>query len=781
MKKIISRLLLFLFLFFAGQSVLAQEESTVIPLKEILASLSRQYKIQFNFLEDEVKYVSVIPPSSELDLSQKLKYLSNRTALTFENINDRYIVVTSQKPIVATITDSIKGLPILLKETIIEKYLARGISKTTEGNLIIKPKKFGILPGLIEADVLQTMQQVPGIYSADETVSNINVRSGTHDQNLFLWNGIRMFQTGHFFGLISAFNPSLSQKITISKNGTSAFYGESVSSVIDISSFPDYIENTASSISSNLIGAQFNSKIKISDNSSFQVSGRRSFTDWANSPTYQKYYNRVFQNTIVTNIENNEISNYHTDEKFYFYDFTAQYQHKISPRTEATAAFIGINNSMDLSQKMTSEGILTTRNSNLSQQNFGGAISLKTAWNDQNYSKISGYVSYYNLNSRNEAIENNQTLVQQNTVTDMGFRLENSHLLNSGIILNTGYQYNEIGVRNFENIDNPGFSRSIKEVLRSHSLISETEMYYLNGNLFIKPGLRFNYIEELEKFIFEPRLQFNYKLNQQISIEVLGELKSQTASQVIDQQQDFLGLEKRRWILADNHSIPIQKSRQVSIGFTYNNSEWLISLDNFYKKVTGIMTPSQAFQNQLEFIKINGDYTVMGSELLIQKNFDRFYSWISYSLSSSEYDFDSFVPSQFTNNFQIIHSVNWAGIYDWNNLKIALGTKWHSGRPETTPATNLLDLSNPAKPEIHYNFPNNKNLSDYFQVNFSASYCWNWNSKTQLELGVSVLNILNKKNIISRYYRVNNSSNAVESVNTYSLERTPNIAVKFSF
>lgn len=161
--------------------------------------------------------------------------------------------------------------------------------------------------------------------------------------------------------------------------------------------------------------------------------------------------------------------------------------------------------------------------------------------------------------------------------------------------------------------------------------------------------------------------------------------------------------------------------------------------------MTGITTPSQAFQNQLEFIKLNGDYTVLGSEFLIQKNFDRFYSWISYNLSSSEYNFGTLLPSQFSNNFQIIHNINWAVIYDWNNLKVALGTKWHSGRPETTPATNLLDLSNPAKPEIYYNFPNNKNLSDYFQVNFSAAYCWKWNSKNQLELGISALNLLNKK------------------------------------
>ncbi|MBC8645322.1 hypothetical protein H9W95_18725 [Flavobacterium lindanitolerans] len=45
--------------------MLAQEESPVVPLKEILANLSKQYKIQFNFLEEEVKYISVIPPSPE--------------------------------------------------------------------------------------------------------------------------------------------------------------------------------------------------------------------------------------------------------------------------------------------------------------------------------------------------------------------------------------------------------------------------------------------------------------------------------------------------------------------------------------------------------------------------------------------------------------------------------------------------------------------------------------------------------------------------------------------
>ena len=101
-----------------------------------------------------------------------------------------------------------------MPEVIISNYLTSGILKDNTGATIIKPKSFGILPGLIEPDVLQTIQALPGILSVDETISNINVRGGTNDQNLLLWDGIKMYQSGHFFGLISAFNPYFTEHRT---------------------------------------------------------------------------------------------------------------------------------------------------------------------------------------------------------------------------------------------------------------------------------------------------------------------------------------------------------------------------------------------------------------------------------------------------------------------------------------------------------------------------------------------------------------------------------------
>ena len=833
------------FLFFSLFNANAQKEKKVISLKIILQKISTQHNIIFNYIENEIVVYTLTPPQKEWSLETKIEYIKTETQLQFKLINNKYFTIYNDKkmdkPLCGFLLDSDTELPIenatiyilrtnistssndkgyfelptispntiqikhlsyqsltvnpedlhavncpqiklfviseVLEEVVTQRYLTKGISKKNDGSFEIKPKKFGILPGLIEPDVLQTMQQIPGITSENETISNINVRGGTHDQNLFLWNGIRMFQTGHFFGLISAFNASSAQNINIVKNGSSAFYGESVSSLVAISSHSKIIEKSNNSVSANLISTEFYSKIKTSEKASFEFSGRRSLTDVFSSPTYKNYRKRIFQNTIVTNLNSSQVVDYNSDDNFYFYDFTAQYQQKIGTKHELSIDVIAIQNSLNINQYSSSE----SKNSDLGQQNLGGTINWKTQWNTNNWSQIYFYTSYYNLDSTNESIQNNQIFEQQNTILDMGFQLKNSHKISETIMLENGYQFNEIGVTNFDEINAPFFSRNSKEVLRNHALIVESNYKSKNKKTFLTTGIRANYFEKFKAFLLEPRIQFSQSVTENIRLEILGEQKNQTLSQIIDLQQDFLGIEKRRWTLANNSTIPIQKSNQISFGFTFKNKDWLVTVDNFYKKITGITSTSQGFQNQFEFIKTTGDYMVLGSEVLVQKNFKQFYSWVSYSFNDNNYLFDALSNTEFANNLELIHSVSWAGIYDWHNLKIALGSKWHSGKPFTTPSTNSVDYTDPANPIIEYNSPNSSRLKEYVQLNFSASKEWNLSKKTTMQTSISVLNILNTKNVINRFYRVNTSENTIESVDTYSLERTPNVNIKINF
>ena len=832
---------LFIFLFFSILSF-AQNDKNVIPLKNILNLITTQHDVRFSYIEDEVVVYSIVSPNKKWSLEQKIEYLEKQTNLQFKLIGQKYYSIYNDKkldkPLCGFLLDYETGKPIenalltiegttnttftdvnghfklpkvssnnikiqhpsynsitlnpkelyvvdcpkfklqaiiqSLDEVITQRYIATGIIKKNDGTIQIKPKKFGILPGLIEPDVLQTMQQVPGIISVDETISNINVRGGTHDQNLFLWNGLRIFQTGHFFGLISAFNPSLSQEITISKNGSSAFFGESVSSLVTISSRSNTIEETHSSLSSNLISAEFFSKIKLSDKANVTVAGRRSLTDFFSSPTYKNYSNRIFQNTVITDLNDNQIINYNNDVDFYFYDASLQYQQKIGTKNELNIDFLVIENSLDFNQTVSN----LSENSKLTQENFGSTLRWKTNWNKNNFTEITAYLSQYDLQSNNKSIENDQILLQRNKVLDYSLKIKNSSKLSSTFTLNSGYQFNETGVTNFDEINLPIFSRTITNVLLSHVGIVEGIYEPESKKTLITAGLRANYFDKFGTFLFEPRLQFNQSITSSVRLEILAEQKSQTLSQIIDLQQDFLGVEKRRWTLANNNTIPIQKSNQFSIGFNFKKNNWLITLDNFYKKITGITTSSQGFQNQFELEKSVGDYQVFGTEFLIQKSFNQFYTWLSYSYNDNKYDFNQLTNFNFPNNFEVTHAISWAGIYEWKQVKFALGTKWHTGRPITTPVNNFVTQTNP---KIVYNSPNNSKLEDYFQVNFSASKKWNLSNTIKLETAVSVLNLLNTKNSINRFYRVNSANNSVESVDTFSLEMTPNFNVRLSF
>lgn len=668
-----------------------------------------------------------------------------------------------------------------LEEVIAERYLTSGISKKKDGSFNIRPDKFGILPGLIEPDVLQAMQQLPGINSIDETVSNINVRGGTHDQNLFTWNGIRLFQTGHFFGLISALSPNLAHQIKISKNGTSAFYGESVSSAVDISSRPADIGNNTTNLGVNMIGIDFYTKVKSNDNTNFEISARRSFTDVLDFPTYSKYSKRIFQNTIVTQLNNSTDVNYKSDKEFFFYDFTGQYHQKIGEKDDIYVDVLGITNQLDFAQGTITATNVVTEVSNLNQLTLGATAAWRRKWSDNHSSELGMYGSYYDVDGKNASIEFNQVTEQENVILDAGFRISDSYRINPLFNLKSGYQYNEIGIKNSDKVNEPQYSRSVKEVLRTHALIGEMEFDSEDRKVYARAGFRGNYIEQFAMLYAEPRLQVCYTPNVLWQIEFLAEQKSQTASQVVELQGDFLGIEKRRWILANDKDIPVQRSRQASVGVTFKDKGWLVSLENFYKRINGITTLGQAFQDQLELVQASGNYTVVGTEFLVQKQFKNFYAWLSYTWNENNYRFKDIDPGRFPSSFEIQHTINSAAIYEWHRFKIALGSKWYTGKPVTLPLSNTVANIAENTPGIIYDYPNSDNIGNFFQVNFSASYAFNITEKTKFQFGVSVMNIFNRKNIINQYYRLNNEQDAIEQVNTFSIERTPNAFIKLTF
>jgi hypothetical protein len=371
-------------------------------------------------------------------------------------------------------------------------------------------------------------------------------------------------------------------------------------------------------------------------------------------------------------------------------------------------------------------------------------------------------------------------LIQNNEVLETGIKLNTYYQLNKNIKFLTGYHFYELGISNAEDVNLPLFIRTVKNVIRNHSLFSEVNYISKNNKIHINSGLRLNYIEKFGSFNAEPRIQTLYKINSNFSIKIAGEFKSQNAIQVIDLQEDFLGVEKRRWVLANNEDIPILKSKQASVGFNYKRNNFFIDIEGFYKNVDGITTSNQGFQNQNQFVKTSGSYLIHGVEFLVNKKTNAYSTWLSYTYNKNNYKFNLLSPSIFPNNLDIKHSISFGNTYTYKNLDIALGIHWRTGKPNTTPITDNPVNNSAGIITINYNTPNSDRLSNYFRADFSSTYKFNLSDKLNALAGVSLLNIFNTKNVLNTYYKVN-SENTINTINNLSIGATPNFTFRVSF
>lgn len=612
-----------------------------------------------------------------------------------------------------------------LDEVVVYEFLTKGIIKQSDGSYQLNSEEFGVLPGLIEPDVLQTVQALPGIESIDETVSDINIRGGSNDQNLILWDGIKMYQSGHFFGLISAFNPYLTDQVTLIKNGTSSRYGDGVSGIIDIRTKDEVSEDYYGGAGFNLIGGDVYGHVPVSEQTAFQFSARRSITDFINTPTYDRFFTRAF--------DENEVSQ---DGNFYFYDFTGKLMYDLNENHKFRGSFIKINNFLEYSETDMDSGEKTQSSLDQNNLSFGGSYEGK--WSKRFSSNLSGYYTKYQLGAQNITSNAQQVLFQNNEVEEFSARLNTSYQANDHTQWNNGYQYTETGIGNATDVSQPPYQSNVSNVVRSHALFTESVFESENRKVFLRAGLRANFLQNpnsFEEFILEPRLSFNYAFTRELKIQALGEFKSQATNQVLDLEQNFLGIEKRRWIVSDGVNLPITKSKQGSIGLNYDSEYFYVGMEGFYKKVSGISTATQGFQNQNQFNGEIGEYDVKGVEFLVNKKTDIYSVWASYTYNLNNYRFSELTPSNFPNNLDIRHTATLAGTYSIDHLKLGIGLNYRTGRPFTAP-----DEENPIDStffphRINYQNANSSRLPEYLRADISAIYSFEISSRFKLPLG----------------------------------------------
>ena len=201
-----------------------------------------------------------------------------------------------------------------LEEVIIISDKAEaGAIATQMGAVEIPMAQIKNTPSILgEADVMKTIQLMPGVQAGVDGSAGLYIRGGSPDQNLILLDGTPVYNVDHLFGFFSVFTPEAVKKVTLFKSSFPARFGGRLSSVIDVRTNDGDMQKYHGTFSIGLLTSKINLEGPIiKGKTSFNISARRSYLDLLAKPFMPD------------------------DEKYsyYFYDMNAKINHKFSDRS----------------------------------------------------------------------------------------------------------------------------------------------------------------------------------------------------------------------------------------------------------------------------------------------------------------------------------------------------------------------------------------------------------------------------------------------------------------
>ncbi len=253
-------------------------------------------------------YVGTKPEGGDID--KDLKKVFGGSGMNWKR-NGKYVVLTKSMPMNI---DMEKHDTLTASRITSDKFRRAG---TQTGLEAIDGRKFNQGYAVMSSpDVIKTLQNYPGVSTGTELVSGLYVHGGTGRDNLFLLDGVPLYQVSHLAGLFSSFNTDIIENVDFYKSGFPARFGGRLSSVVDITTKDGDFHEYHGSFSIGLLDGriQYEGPI-IKGKTSFNVSLRRSWVDLVAYPVLAVVNSRHEEQTNVS---------------YLFHDMNAKVTHRFS-------------------------------------------------------------------------------------------------------------------------------------------------------------------------------------------------------------------------------------------------------------------------------------------------------------------------------------------------------------------------------------------------------------------------------------------------------------------
>lgn len=577
-----------------------------------------------------------------------------------------------------------------------------GIHATAMGALEIPMTQIRNTPTILgEADILKTIQLMPGVQAGMEGFSGLYVRGGGPDQNLILLDGIPVYNADHLLGVFSVFTPEAVKKVTLFKSSFPARFGGRLSSIVDIRTNDGDMQKYHGTVSVGLLTSKLHLEGPIiKDRTSFCFTARRTYLDLVARPFLpdDKKYN------------------------YYFYDVNAKVNHKFSDRSRLFLSFYKGKDHYDFKQDKEFDGYedgprMYFYNSNI-KFNWGNTIAAgrwNYVFNNKLFSNTTVAYNHYQMSmadSYNKKITGIKK--QKNPETQADY--EESYIYNSdyrsGIhdwSFHTDFDYTpapahriKFGGAYLFHTFRPEITTSrVKET--ENGMVPQDTIYNdsPNGNLYghecflyaednfdigdrlsINAGVHLSLFYTQGKGYFSPQPRFSarYRINNGFTLKASF---TQMAQYVHLLSSSPISLPTDLWVPVTKHIRPM-RSDQYAVGGYYTGLKgWEFSLEGYYKNMHNVLE----YQDGASFFGASGSWQEkvemgrgrsFGTEMLMQKTTGNTTGWLSYSLAKSDRQFkDGTINNgeRFPYKYDRRHAISCCLNHKFNE-KIDIGTTW---------------------------------------------------------------------------------------------------------
>ena len=738
-----------------------------LTLKESKAVLRVSYvgyETQFHPME--------IDKNQRLDVQLKGSVTLSEVVITGERVQH---VESSQSSIIELPVEQVKSVPVIFGET----------------------------------DVIKVVQLLPGVQSGSEGMSGMYVRGGGPDENLFLLDGVPMYNVNHLGGFFSAFNSDAVKNITLYKGSFPAHFSSRLSSVLDITTNNGNDKEYHGGVGVGLISAKFNLEGPIiKEKATFSISGRRTYGD------------ALLQPIIALVAATEGMGDEKVNAGYYFYDLNAKITHKFNNRSRLYASYYMGDDALYAKYKYFHNSL--EKDFMRLGYNWGNIVG-SVRWNYELTPKL-----FMNVTGAYTRYRNNLALTEESVY----LRYTDSYTMgfNSGIqdiTARADFDYApspdhavKFGGQVLHHIFKPETS-SIKvsendeedsykfDTIIGQSIVHANEMmlyaeddWRINDWLKVNAGLNMTGFQVQGVFYpsVQPRLSGRILFNDRLSAKVGYAYMTQYLHLL---SNSSISLPTDLWVPVTARIKPMT-SQQVAAGLFYNVLDLNLSVEGYYKYMNNLLEykdgasfwgNSQGWEDKV----CMGRGWAYGVEFLAQKSVGRLTGWLGYTWSHTDRKFDREgnilnAGRTFPAKYDRRHDVSLVLTYKFNeHIDASASWVFSSGNTATLPMQDIDPSEEGAEQRYpyYYNYEvpyvssrNNYRMPNYHRMDVSVNFHKKLR-RGKRTINISIYNVYNHQNPYLVYesyaydFRTGNDTRVLKQLSIFPI--LPSISYNWTF